>query len=168
MIKLSDVSENIALYLDAESGQKHLRSTRLHTAGSVLHKFSIREVVQTPTYLSVQIDHHRHILLEPEFLQFLNHSCDPNIYVDVTSQEFVCLRDIDVNEEITFFYPSTEWAMEQIFHCGCRSENCLGEIKGAMHLDRNLLSRYRFTPHIMEKLREHVSEQEPVNEPHTN
>ncbi len=168
MKKLSDVTEKLALYIDPVSGQQHLRATCSHTSGSLLHKFSVREYVPHPTYLSLQIDHHRHIHLEPEFLQNLNHSCDPNVYVDVTNHEIICLRDIDANEEVAFFYPSTEWAMEQGFNCGCSSANCLGEIKGAMYLNRNLLPRYKFTPHIMEKLHEQVSEQRLVHKPDTN
>jgi hypothetical protein len=168
MIKLSDVTEKLALYIDPASGQKHLRTTSRHTSGSLLYEFSVREYVPHPTYLSLQIDHHLHIHLEPEFLQYLNHSCDPNIYVDVTRKAIICLRDIEENEAITFFYPSTEWDMEQAFDCGCRSENCLGRIKGAMHLDENLLTRYKFTPHIMEKLHGQVSEQRPVNKSDNN
>ncbi len=165
MIKLSDVTENLALYIDSVSGQKHLRTTCLHRSGSLLYEFWVGEYVPHPTYLSLQIDHHRHIHLEPEFLQYLNHSCDPNVYVDVTHHEIICLRDIEENEEVTFFYPSTEWDMEQAFDCGCRSANCLGEIKGAMHLEEHVLARYKFTPHIMEKLHGTAPEQRPVNEP---
>ena len=168
MMKLSDVTDKLGLYIDPLSGQKHLRTTCRHLSGSLLHGFSVGEYVTHPTYLSMQIDHHCHIHLEPEFLQYLNHSCDPNIYVDVNRHEFICLRDIEANEEITFFYPSTEWAMEQVFDCVCRSANCLGKIKGAMHLNKEVLPRYKFTPHIMEKLHGHLSEQRPVNEPHTN
>ncbi|EAT58824.1 SET domain-containing protein-lysine N-methyltransferase [Chlorobium ferrooxidans] len=168
MIKLSDVTGKIALYIDPNTGQKHLRATCRHTSGSLFHEFSSSEDVEEPTYLSLQIDHNRHIHLKPDFLQYLNHSCDPNVYVDVKRHEFICLRDIEVNEEITFFYPSTEWAMEQVFDCKCRSANCLGEIKGAMHLDRELLARYKCTPHILEKLHGQAEEQLPVNEPDTH
>ncbi len=168
MIKLADVTDKIALYQDPLSGQKHLRTTCRHRAGSLLHAFSASEYVAHPTYLSMQIDHDCHIHLEPEFLQYLNHSCDPNIYVDVTRREFICLRDIEANEAITFFYPSTEWAMDQEFDCACRSENCLGAIKGAMHLEEHLLPRYKFTPHIIEKLQGPAPEQQPVHEPNAN
>jgi hypothetical protein len=168
MIKLYDVTEKLALYIDSVSGQKQLRTTCLHPSGSLLHEFCVGENVSHPTYLSLQIDHHRHIHLEPEFLQYLNHSCDPNVYVDVTRHEIICLRDIDANEEVSFFYPSTEWSMEQVFNCACRSANCLGEIKGAMYLNRNLLPFYKFTPHIMEKLHEQLSEQRLVDKTETN
>ncbi|NTW70039.1 MAG: SET domain-containing protein [Chlorobiaceae bacterium] len=168
MIKISDVTEKLALFIDPLSDQKHLRTTSRHSSGSVLHDFSVGEYVEQPTYLSLQIGHNCHIHLEPQYLQYLNHSCDPNVFVDVTRHEIICLRDIEENEEVTFFYPSTEWAMEQVFNCRCRSLNCLGEIKGAMHLDKNLLPRYKFTPHIMEKLYGQVSEQQSVNEPDTN
>jgi hypothetical protein len=33
--------------------------------------------------------------------------------------------------ELTFFYPSTEWAMAQSFDCFCRTPSCKGRIAGA-------------------------------------
>ena len=43
-------------------------------------------------------------------------------------------RGLKVGEEMTFFYPSTEWDMDQGFDCFCGSEVCLGYIGGAKHM----------------------------------
>jgi hypothetical protein len=40
-----------------------------------------------------------------------------------------------IGEELTFFYPSTEWDMDQGFSCFCGSKACLGYISGAKHMD---------------------------------
>lgn len=42
------------------------------------------------------------------------HSCDPNLGVDLQSPDreewrVVALKDIKAGEELTWFYPSTEW-----------------------------------------------------------
>jgi hypothetical protein len=152
--KISDVTENLALYLDPLSGQKHLQASTWHAEGSLLHAFSAHECLTQPTYLSVQIDHHQHIHLAPEFLQYINHSCEPNVYFDVSKREVRCLRDIEAGEEITYFYPSTEWSMDQAFKCTCSNSGCLGIINGAAHLDKNLIENYKLANHIMEKLSE--------------
>ena len=156
--KISDVTENLALYLDTLSGQKNLQASTWYAKGSLLHKFSARERLTQPTYLTVQIDHHQHIHLAPEFLQYINHSCEPNVYFDVSKREVRCLRDIEAGEEIAFFYPSTEWSMVQAFECTCGTPSCLGIINGAASLDKNLIENYKLAEHIMEML----SEQPPI------
>ena len=40
------------------------------------------------------------------------------------------LRPIAVGEELTFFYPATEWHMEAPFPCACGAAQCLLEIRG--------------------------------------
>ena len=152
--KISDVTKNLALYLDPFSGQKQLQASTWHAEGSLLHTFSARECLTQPTYLTVQIDHHQHIHLAPEFLQYINHSCEPNVYFDVSKREVHCLRDIEAGEELTFFYPSTEWSMDQAFKCTCGKPSCLGIINGAAYLDKNLIENYKLADHIMEKLSE--------------
>ncbi|KAF8757682.1 SET (Su(var)3-9, Enhancer-of-zeste, Trithorax) domain [Rhizoctonia solani] len=49
---------------------------------------------------------------------------------------FRALRDIQPGDELSFFYPSTEWDMDQGFQCRCQAQNCLGYIRGAKELSR--------------------------------
>lgn len=150
--RIVDVSENLTLFFNPAKGHHLIRSSRQLPMNSVLHAFGAREFVQRPTYLSVQVDDDRHILLAPEFLQYINHSCAPNTFFDTTNGEVVAVRDIAPNEEISFFYPSTEWTMTQPFECFCGSANCLGQIQGAKHLHRKMLAQYRFAGHIQHQL----------------
>jgi len=106
----------------------------------------------TPTYLTVQINADSHILLYPEELQYINHSCDPNVYFDLERMAIICLRDIAAGEEITFFYPSTEWIMIQPFACHCGAAACRGLVQGAAHMDPAVLRQYRLNKHILAKL----------------
>jgi hypothetical protein len=43
-------------------------------------------------------------------------------------------RGLKVGEELTFFYPSTEWNMDQGFSCFCGTDSCLGYIGGAKNM----------------------------------
>jgi hypothetical protein len=94
----------------------------------------------------------QHILLFPEHLQYINHSCDPNVFFDTSSLVILALRDIAEGEEISFFYPSTEWEMDQPFTCHCGSAKCLGQIRGAAYLPAETLQQYQLSEFIQQQL----------------
>lgn len=122
--------------------------------GDVISVLGAASIVATPNYLTVQIGENRHIHLDPEYLKNINHSCDPNVFFDTAAMEVVALQDIAPGEELRFFYPSSEWKMDQPFACHCGFEKCLGEIKGAAETDREVLARYRLTDFIRGRLAE--------------
>lgn len=66
--------------------------------------------------------------------------------------QVLAAHNILAGEDLTFFYPSTEWDMDQPFDCFCGAENCLGRIEGAKVLTPEQASRYRLSKHINEKL----------------
>ena len=105
--------------------QNALFSLRPYQPGEVIADFSAGTISAEPTYLTVQVGVGKHITLQPEFLQYINHSCDPNVFFDTTSMQLVALRELDKEEEMTFFYPSTEWEMTQSFNCYCGSPVCI-------------------------------------------
>jgi len=150
--KILDVTETLAIFFNESKGHRSIRALKHFSIDSILHVFSAREHVQNPTYLSVQIDEDKHILLFPEFLQYINHSCEPNTFFDTKKGEIIAIKDINENEEVTFFYPSTEWSMTQPFECFCKASSCLGIIQGAAYLDNNSITKYRFAEHIQNKL----------------
>ncbi len=135
----------------ADEGQS-LHATVVFAPEQVISKFDAKEVLDRPNYLTVQIGEHQHIMLDPEFLQYINHSCSPNVFFDISDRSVRALRHIDIGEELTFFYPSTEWSMNQGFDCLCNSENCLGYIQGAAHIPQEVLAKYKLSPHIRQKL----------------
>ncbi|MGC4035564.1 MAG: SET domain-containing protein-lysine N-methyltransferase [Chitinophagaceae bacterium] len=89
----------------------------------------------------------------PEYLRYTNHSCAPNIFFDTAKLEVVCLRPVQVGEEMTFFYPSSEWDMAQPFECCCGTKECLGTIQGAKYLSDEVLKTYTLTDYIQHKLK---------------
>ena len=132
--------------------QNALFALRSFQPGEVIAEFWPGTIAAEPTYLTVQVDVGKHITLQPEFLQYINHSCDPNVFFDTTLMKVVALKEIREEEEMTFFYPSTEWQMTQSFNCYCGSTNCLGNIKGAAYLPEDIWRQYRFTDFIQQQL----------------
>ena len=133
------------------SNQLAFFANREFFAGEIITTFGAREILSSPTYLTVQISDTKHILLDPTHLQFINHSCDPNCFFDTTSMEVIALRAINVGEEMTFFYPATEWDMNQTFACNCKTPQCLGNIRGGKHLSAEEANRYRLNEYVLEK-----------------
>jgi hypothetical protein len=120
--------------------------------GEVIADFWAGTIAAEPTYLTVQVGIGKHITLQPEFLQYINHSCDPNVFFDTTLMKVIALRPICEGEEMTFFYPSTEWKMTQSFKCYCGSPKCLGDIRGAAFLPEEVWKRYQLTGFIQQQL----------------
>jgi hypothetical protein len=123
---------------------------RAWPAHSVFSEMEFGPVRSRPWRHSIQIAADAHAEPLPSFLRYLNHSCDPNLFVDVRAGEVTTLRPIAEGEELTFFYPATEWHMEAPFPCECGSPHCLREIRGASELPARILQRYRLSPVIVE------------------
>ncbi len=135
------------------TGNKSLYATVEFKPGQVISNFGDQEILDRPNYLTVQISDSQHIMLDPEFLQYINHSCNPNVFFDTQKRVVIALRNIEIGEEFTFFYPSTEWSMDRGFDCICQSENCLGNIQGAAHLPLDILTKYKLSQYIENKLK---------------
>lgn len=133
------------------SGQKHFITMRYFEQDEIVALFGAGQDLSTPNYLTLQIDCDKHISLDPPYLQYINHSCAPNCFFDTEHMCLRALKKIERGQELTFFYPSTEWDMQQPFACFCKSENCLGQIKGAAYLTDQEANRYRLTPYISKR-----------------
>src|SRR5262245_22983990 len=90
------------------------------------------EVTHQRTWRTLQIDYNRGV--KNEWLDYGEHSCDPNAVVEVGRPSLVALRPIKPGESITFFYPGAEVEMAQDFMCTCGSPGCIGHLKGAFYL----------------------------------
>lgn len=134
------------------NNQNALFALRSYQPGEIIADFSAGTISAEPTYLTVQVGVGKHITLEPEFLQYINHGCDPNVFFNTTTMQLVALKEIQQEEEMMFFYPSTEWKMTQTFDCYCGSQACIGKIKGAAFLSQEEQERYRLTDFIQQQL----------------
>jgi hypothetical protein len=137
--------------LHTDTNQKSLNATKQIAEGEVVSNFIAKETFTKPTYLTVQVGVDTHITLMPDFLQYINHSCSPNVFFDTTLMQLICIKAIAVGEELRFFYPSTEWQMDQTFVCNCGANNCLQLIQGASYLSQSVIAQYRFTDFIAQQ-----------------
>ncbi|QKF94757.1 putative D-alanine-D-alanine ligase [Fadolivirus algeromassiliense] len=80
-----------------------------------------------------------------EWLQ-LNHSCDPNVWLD--GLNIVARRSIKKNEQISIEYATFCTDMMEEFVCHCGSKQCRGVIKGSDYM----------LPSIRETYNEHVTD----------
>ena len=87
---------------------------------------------------------------------FINHSCAPSLEFDMARFEVRVVKERALREgdELSFFYPSTEWRMAQPFKCQCDAPRriYLGRIQGAETSDKAVLSHYWLNEHIEEML----------------
>ena len=127
--------------------------------GVVLTKIEGLSPTSERSYSSVQVNEDGDIELNSD-LVYTNHSCDPNVNFDMDKLEVRIVEDrlLKKGDDLTFFYPSTEWDMQQPFDCHCGSERCLGIVRGAKYMDEAKLREYWLNPHIERLLakREHV------------
>lgn len=140
------------------TGERSLHAAKAFSKEEVITSFLSAEVLPTASHLTLQKDDDLHITLLPAFLQYVNHSCSPTAFFDTTNMQFIALKEIYLDDELTFFYPSTEWEMAQVFNCHCGNENCLGIVRGASFLTEEILQQYRLTDFILRKLKEQNSQ----------
>lgn len=151
---MKTMQDSVEVKENPSTGQKALHSLTKFKPGDAISSFSAGEEFKSPNYLTIQKADNLHISLLPGFLQYVNHSCSPNAFFDTIAMNFICIAPIEVGDEITFFYPSSEWDMAQPFNCHCGSPHCLGIIKGAAQLPDEVLKNYRLTDFIRMKLEE--------------
>ena len=155
--KLIFENDILEVWMDEVSGQHSTFSKINFQPGDIIHDFGASAIVQTPSYLTVQLNSNEHIYLQPSFLQYINHSCSPNIFFDTSSLKVVSLKMIKEGDELCYFYPSTEWEMAQPFQCVCGAADCLSYINGASHLSEDAAHRYRFSEFILQQLKNKYS-----------
>ncbi|MBX2932500.1 MAG: hypothetical protein KF781_11205 [Chitinophagaceae bacterium] len=140
---------------DISSSAKGLFSTKEFNAGEIICNFTASVVLENPTYLTIQKGIKEHIIISPEFIQYTNHSCNPNVLFNTETMQLECLKHISIGDEMCFFYPATEWCMAQPFDCMCNDAQCLHTIQGAKFLSKKILSKYTLTPFIQSMLQQH-------------
>lgn len=117
--------------------------------GALLANIEGSKQASQRNYTTVQVSEDQDIDLNSD-LVYCNHSCDPSVVFDVKNFEVRVVenKSLKQGDDITFFYPSTEWNMEQPFQCHCGTDRCLGSVGGARYLDDATLSQYWLNSHI--------------------
>lgn len=111
-------------------------------------------VAEEPTYATVQMGKNSHLNLNSDLL-YINHSCEPSLIFDMGSMNIlVGPKGLQPGDELTFFYPSTEWSMAQPFTCLCGNSSCRGTISGAKDMLPQQLEGAWLNSHIHDLLEE--------------
>jgi len=86
----------------------------------------------------------------------VNHSCDPNCGIRINetgAHDFVAIKQISLNEEITFDYAMRNYGVEYFpKKCMCGAEECRGEITGWKDLSSEKKKKYEgfIAPYLLE------------------
>lgn len=131
------------------NGHHGVFALRGFKAGEVISAISWGNPGPVRSRWTIQCAEGVHAMPLPENLKYVNHSCAPSVFFDIEKMQLVTLRDIAPGEELTFFYPSTEWHMTEAFQCHCGARECLGSIAGAAELSDADRKRFRFSPVIL-------------------
>lgn len=108
-----------------------------------------------PTQYTVQLEEDVHLDAGARSWRFTQHSCDPNMRLDILLRAFVSLRHIEGGELLTFNYNSTERSLSTPFKCACGSIHCVGEIRGYSALTAEEQNRIESTvlPYLLVRSR---------------
>ena len=110
--------------------RKHIR--RGERILKFLGELVLQEEVRNPN-AALQLDGNLFLESDGSIDENLNHSCNPNCYVDFRQLTLVALKEIQKGEELTFDYNTSEYDLIDqgcSFTCLCGSLNCVGEVKG--------------------------------------
>jgi SET domain-containing protein len=111
---------------------------------------------------ALQIDEDLFLESTELFDDNLNHSCNPNCYIDFKNLNLIAKRDIKKGEELSFDYHTSEYDLiEQgcSFECHCGSKNCIGKIKGFRFLNEEKKKEVLefASPYIKKKYQEELN-----------
>lgn len=142
-----------------QNGQYAMFATRDVEPGAVLSSLPTGELKSTPDRYTIQVGAEAHLVHERgAWSMYLNHHCDPNVVLRFSGEKvasndrgqrvrvpvsvhLVAARDIQLGEELTFNYLSSEWDMAEAFTCSCQSPLCFKSIAGFSKLDANQKER---------------------------
>jgi hypothetical protein len=137
-----------ALSIRTENKFRSLVTKRAYSTGEVISGIPSNNVVNKANRFTVQIGRNEHTHVGK--LAALNHSCDPNVILDTENLQMIARRDIAKGEELSFFYPSTEWEMDAPFICLCGASSCIHVVAGARFLPLSTLEHHYLNRHIRE------------------
>ena len=64
----------------------------------------------------------------------------------------VLRKSTEKGEELSFFYPATEWEMQAPFICLCGAASCIHVVAGARFLSLSTLENHYLSKHIREQM----------------
>jgi hypothetical protein len=147
------------LHVAMTNGRKGLFALVSIDRDEILIDLNGENTFLSPTRRSLQIGERRHVFGRDETVGYLNHSCEPNSFLDFSCLCVRALRDIRAGEEVRANYAATEYDMHDSFRCDCGSSACLRMISGFKFLTRSqqLELKPNLAPYLLKKLDEEIS-----------
>ena len=154
------MSKNDLAVLQIRTHQKYrsLATKRAYKAGEIICPIPTASLYDKPNQYTVQIGINQHV--EVKELSALNHACDPSVILDTTRLLVFAARDLNEGDELTFFYPSTEWEMSSPFICLCGAPNCIHVVAGARFLALSTLEGHFLNYHVRQLMIETLNRTE--------
>ncbi len=136
------------------NGRKGLFAVVSIAKGEILIDLNGEETLSSPTRRSLQIGEGKHAFGREETVGYLNHGCDPNVFLDFSCLCVRALKDIRAGEEAKINYAATEYEMHDSFRCDCGSPGCLWMIGGFKFLtrDQQLKLKPYLAPYLLRRL----------------
>jgi SET domain-containing protein len=136
------------------NGRKGLFAAVSIAKGEILIDLNGEETLPSPTRRSLQIGEGKHAFGSEETVGYLNHGCDPNVFLDFSCLCVRALKDIQAGEEAKINYAATEYEMHDSFRCDCGSPECLRMIGGFKFLtrDQQLKLKPYLAPYLQRRL----------------
>ena len=97
------------------NGRKGLFAVVSIAKGEILIDLNGEETLSSPTKRSLQIGEGKHAFGREETVGYLNHGCDPNVFLDFSCLCVRALKDIRAGEEVAINYAATEYEMHDSF-----------------------------------------------------
>ncbi len=139
-----------SLVIRKQNNFRSLITKQAYKAGEIICPIPTESMFDKPNMYTVQIGRTQHV--EVKELASMNHSCNPNTILDTSRMLVFAARNVNAGEELTFFYPSTEWEMSAPFICLCGSPNCIHVVAGARFLPLSTLEHHYLNRHIREAM----------------
>lgn len=139
-----------SLVIRTQNKYRSLTTRRAYKRGEIICPIPTEGLYDKPNQFTVQIGREQHI--EVKELASMNHSCDPSTILDTNRMLVFAARDLEAGDELTFFYPSTEWEMSSPFICLCGAPNCIHVVAGARFLPASTLEHHFLNRHIRESM----------------
>lgn len=120
-------------------------------AGAYFTSITAATEVPAKRWSTVQVSKGKHVELNSA-LVYMNHSCTPTLEIDTDMMEIRVSKEktLSAGDELSFFYPSTEFEMDKPFECLCGAgSDCLKTITGAARIDGQTLKKWFVNEHIL-------------------
>lgn len=135
--------------------RKEVRTTKHIPKGTIILSFE-KNFVGEPTTKTLRISEKIHQMsTDPSAAEnFLNHSCQPNSYVNFYTLDLIALKDILLDETVTYNYFTSDWGGEDNFVCSCNSPHCKKHITGfrTLSMEERLLLKHYLSPYLLSRL----------------